>query len=40
MRREGRYVFAALPQWRDFNWKDAQAIEKVLAKATLVDLLL
>jgi hypothetical protein len=40
MRREGRYVLAALAQWRDFNRKDAQAIEKILAKATFVDLLL
>ena len=34
-----RYVIAALPQRWDFNWKDAQAIEEILAKA-LVDLFL
>ena len=35
-----RYVIAALPQRRDFDWKDAQAVEQILAKAPLVDLFL
>jgi hypothetical protein len=40
MRDQWRYVIAALSQGRDFDWKDAQAIEEILTKATLLDLFL
>ena len=37
---ERRNVLAAFAQWRDFNRKDAQAIEKVLAEPAGIDLFL
>jgi len=37
---ERRDVLAAFAQWRDFNRKDAQAIEKVLAEPAGIDLFL
>jgi hypothetical protein len=37
---KGSYVLAALSERRDLDRENAEAVEEVLAKATLVDLLL
>src|SRR5690242_7165203 len=39
MRNERRNIVAAFSKRRDLDWKDAQAVEKILPKATFVDFL-